>query len=265
MKKGSFPEETQDFFSTECLGNVIVIRFRGNLLHMAADLNARNKLLNLFDRVEKEDSIKVVVMLFSGERIGRQELLEFYQHIFTSKMGIDSIHRMFNIVDQVILKIVGLNKTVIYAAAGKMILLFLNISLACDYRIFADNTIFENPYLEMGSVSKGGGLYFLAKLLGPQKASRLLLSGNDIHAKEAFALGIVDRVVSTDRFEEELFSAAQELSRKPAGSMAGTKKLTNYHFKDLKDYLEQENQVLLRIIRAPDLNSAFWKKVTASR
>jgi enoyl-CoA hydratase/carnithine racemase len=265
MRKGPFPEEQHDFFSTECHGSVLVIRFKGNLLHMATDLNARNKLLNLFDRVEKEDSIKVIVILSSPDRIGRQELLEFYRHIFRSKMGIDSIHRMFNIVDQVILKIVALSKTVVYAAAGKMILLFLNISLACDYRIVADNTLFENPYLEMGSVSKGGGLYFLAKMLGPLKASRLLLSGKNISAKEAFALGIVDRVVSIDRYEEQILSAAHEFSRIPAGSMIGTKKLTNFHSNDLKNYLELENQILLRIIRTPDLNSAFWEKVMGSR
>jgi len=43
--------------------------------------------------------------------------------------------------------------------------LFLNISLAYDYRIVADNTVFENLCLEYGLVPKGGGAFFLTKIL----------------------------------------------------------------------------------------------------
>ncbi len=172
MKKDLDINESQDFFLIKRVEDIIVIRLRGNLLQMATDLNARNKLLDYLDQIEKNESIKVIVILSSPEKAERQELIEFYHHIFKLKMGIDALHRMFNVVDQILLKLLGLNQIVIHANSGNVILLFLNISLACDYRIIADNTIFQNPYIQLGTIPKGGGAFFLPKLLGLKKPVR---------------------------------------------------------------------------------------------
>jgi len=60
-----------------------------------------------------------------------------------------------NVYDQLILKIVGFNKPVIYADCDEVIPLFLNMSLACDYRIVATHTIFQKPYFELETLPKG--------------------------------------------------------------------------------------------------------------
>ncbi len=110
MKKDLDINESQDFFLIKRVEDIIVIRLRGNLLQMATDLNARNKLLDYLDQIEKNESIKVIVILSSPEKADRQELIEFYHHIFKLKMGIDALHRMFNVVDQILLKLLGLNQ-----------------------------------------------------------------------------------------------------------------------------------------------------------
>jgi len=265
MKEKAGFGEVLDFFSTENIDDVVIIRFKGNLLLSATDLNARDSLLEILDRIERSDSIKMVIIVSPLEKVGRQELFEFYLHIFKSKMGIGAIHRMLNIVDQVILKIVGLNKIVIHANRGEIITLLLNLSLACDYRIIADNTIFQNPYIELGTIPKGGGAFFLSKMLGTRKAARILMSGRDISASEALTLGIVDEIVPLASLEESALKTAQDFCRKPASSLTGVKQLINYQLRNLKAYLELENQALLKIIRTPDLNSDFWKKIEASR
>lgn len=264
MKKDLDINESQDFFLIKRVEDIIVIRLRGNLLQMATDLNARNKLLDYLDQIEKNESIKVIVILSSPEKAERQELIEFYHHIFKLKMGIDALHRMFNVVDQILLKLLGLNQIVIHANSGNVILLFLNISLACDYRIIADNTIFQNPYIQLGTIPKGGGAFLLPKLLGLKKAREVLLSGTDISASEALSRGIVDRVVPFTRLEESALEMGRDICKKPASSLTGIKKLLNYHLKDLREYLELENQVLLKIIKTPDLNSEFWRNIETS-
>lgn len=55
---------------------------------------------------------------------------------------------MFNVVDQFILRLVDLNKVVVHADRGENILLFLNISLCCDYRIVSNTTGFKIGLLE---------------------------------------------------------------------------------------------------------------------
>ena len=85
-----------------------------------------------------------------------------------------------------------MSQIVIHADSGNVLPLFLNISLACDYRIVADNTLFQNPCLEFGLVPKGGGAFFLSKIMGGSKAYEFLLSEEDIAAEEALRLGCWD-------------------------------------------------------------------------
>jgi enoyl-CoA hydratase/carnithine racemase len=170
---------------------------------------------------------------------------------------------MYNAVDQIILKIVDLDKFVIHADGGQIISLFLNISLACDYRIISDNTVYKNPYLDLGMAPKGGGAFFLSRMLGYRKAYDILLSDQDITAHTAFEMGIVDKVVTLEKLED----TALEIAKKyiPAQSLIGIKRLLNFSRKELSNYLEFENQELLRIIGPPDLSSDFWEKLTQCR
>ena len=261
MARKLIADEKQNVFSIQREEDVIVICLKGNLLLAAADLTTANKLVSLLEALEKDQAIRGVVILIPPEKIGRRDLIEFYHHIFELKMGIDAIHRMFNTVDQILLRILKLNKVVVFAGRGKAVSLFLSIALVCDYRLVADDTVFQNPYFELGSVPKGGGGFLLPRFLGLQKAGEILLAAEDIGAAEALELGIVNQVVPADRLAESALKAALDFCRRPLSSLTGIKKLLNYHLKDLKEYLEMENQVLLKIIKSPGLKSEFWQNV----
>lgn len=158
-----------------------------------------------------------------------------------------AINRLYNAVNQFILRLVDFNKVIVHADSGKVISLFMNTSLACDYRIVADNTVFQNPCLELELVPKGGEAFFLSKRLGTSKAFEILLSNKDITAQEALRLGIVDKVVPLAELNEAALKIAKDFADKPIRSLAGIKRLLNYSMKELEDYLELESQVLLKM------------------
>jgi len=257
MKKDQTLDERCDFFSAKRIEHIVMIRFKENLLFYASDLSAKEKVMKYLDLVSESDSIKVVVILGFPYKSGCEEYLEFYRQVFEEKLGQQAIHRMYNAVNQLISKIVNLNKIVIHADSGRVISMFLNVSLACDYRIVADNTVFENPCLKLGLVPKGGGAFFLSKMLGSSKAFEILLSEKDFTAQEALRLGIVNKVVPSEQLEESALNTAKEFAQKPSHTLSGVKKLLNYSTKDLMECLELENQVLLRIVAS----RGFWKKV----
>lgn len=151
----------------------------------------------------------------------------------------------------------ALNKITVHADSGKVISLFLNVSLACNYRIVADDTVFENPCLKLGLVPKGGGAFLLPKMLGASRALEILLSEEDIPAQKALRLGIVDKLVSADELENAALETARGFARKPGTTLAGVKRLLSYSMKDLADFLQIENEVLLRIGESPE----FRKKL----
>ena len=263
MKNTPFLDGDYDFFSAKRIEDIVLMRFRENLLVRATDLSARNSLLDFIEHVSNSDEIKAVLIIGSPQKTGCEEYIEFYHKVFECELGQYAIQRLYNAVNQFILKIVALNKIVIYADGGRVIFLFLNVGLACDYRIVADNTVFQNPCLKLGLVPKGGGAFFLSNMLGMSRALEILLSEEDIPAREALRLGIVDKVVPPHTLEATALSIAQGFTRKPESTLAGVKKLLNYSVKDLRDFLELENQVLLRIRESPEFRKRLWECTSA--
>jgi len=247
--------EKCDLFSTEQIDEIVILRFKEDLLFRITDLSVRDAMIDYLDSVSENDSIKVIVIFSSPKKSGIEEYFEFFQKLSKSTWDENTIHRLCNVVDQFILKIMNLNKIVVHANSGRVISLFLNISLACDYRIIADNTVFQNPYIELGLVPKGGGPFFLSRMLGLSKTYEILLSNEDLTADEALRLGIVDQVVPSNELEGAALEVAHRFALKPVQTLAGIKRLLNYSAKDLKDYLDLENKELLRIVE-----QSFWER-----
>ena len=141
-----------DFFTGEIIGSVLLLNFKENLMLRATDLTSKKIFLDYLDLASRSESVKVIVIMSSPDKMGREEYLDFFDQIKQSKLESRAILILFNSVDQCILKIRSINQMVIHANSGKVLSLFLNASLACDYRIIADNTVFQNPCLEFGLV-----------------------------------------------------------------------------------------------------------------
>jgi 2-(1,2-epoxy-1,2-dihydrophenyl)acetyl-CoA isomerase len=198
--------------------------------------------------LSRTDAIKVVLVVSSPRKAGREEYCKFYNQVIQSALGINAAHKLFHAVDDLILKIKEINQIVIHADSGNVLPLFLNISLACDYRIVADNTVFQNPCLEFGLVPKGGSAFFLSKIIGTSGAYRIMLSEEDITAKEALELGLVDEIVAFNELRDVAFKVAEDFARKPARSLRCCKRLMNYSFRELREYLEFETDELTKMI-----------------
>ena len=241
-------EGDYEFFSGKRIGNILLLGLKQNLMLQLTNMVAKTMFFDYLDRISESDSLKVVVIWGSPGKTGRNEYQEFYTQVIQSILDVSAVYKMFNAVDQLILKIVELNQIVIHADSGNVLPLFLNISLACDYRVVADNTLFQNPCLEFGLVPKGGGAFFLTKRMGASKACELLLSEDDIRAEEALRLGLVDQVVPLSDLREAAMKKAEDYAGKPARSLRCIKRLISFSLKDLHEYLEFETHELTNMI-----------------
>lgn len=82
----------------------------------------------------------------------------------------------------------------------------LEIVLTCDIRIAAENATFGSPEVTLGLIPGWGGTQRLPRQIPWCQAAELLLTGKSIDAREAFRIGLVNRVISQD----QLFSTAKE-------------------------------------------------------
>jgi len=85
----------------------------------------------------------------------------------------------------------------------------LEIALACDLRIAAENASFGLTDVNLGLIPGQGGIQRLMRIIPRTVAADMILTGRSIDATEAYRLGLVNRVVPLC----ELLVAAEEYAR----------------------------------------------------
>ncbi|MEW6635808.1 MAG: enoyl-CoA hydratase-related protein [Actinomycetota bacterium] len=88
----------------------------------------------------------------------------------------------------------------------------LEIALACDIRIAAENARLGFPEVTIGIMPGAGGTQRLPRVVGSGVARELVFTGRMVDAREAKEIGLVDRLVG----EGEALEAAKELARQIA-------------------------------------------------
>jgi enoyl-CoA hydratase/carnithine racemase len=78
----------------------------------------------------------------------------------------------------------------------------LELALACDLRMAADNARVGQPETLLGVIPGAGATQRLPRLVGPARAKELIWSGRQVKADEALAIGLVDRVVPAAELED---------------------------------------------------------------
>jgi E-phenylitaconyl-CoA hydratase len=86
-------------------------------------------------------------------------------------------------------------KPVIAAINGAALGGGLEIAMACDIRIAAENATFGQPEARWGVLAGWGGTQRLPRLIPRAKAAEMLFLGSIINATEAYRLGLVNKVV----------------------------------------------------------------------
>jgi enoyl-CoA hydratase/carnithine racemase len=100
-------------------------------------------------------------------------------------------------------------KPVIAAIAGWCLTGGLELALACDVRVAAENARFGITSARIGTVAGAGGTQRLPRLIGAGRAKEILFSAEPIDAAEALRIGLVNRVVPPGHEVE----AALEMAR----------------------------------------------------
>ncbi len=99
----------------------------------------------------------------------------------------------------------------------------LELALACDLRVAADNARVGQPEILLGVIPGAGATQRLPRLVGPARAKELVWSGRQVKADEALAMGIVDRVVPAGELEDAALDWAASFASGPVVAMGVAK------------------------------------------
>jgi enoyl-CoA hydratase/carnithine racemase len=151
---------------------------------MLAALNA------IFDRIEADDDIRVMVVAGRGPRgfCSGADLATVANLVDASK------RRFIESAWQTIDRIAQLPVPTVAALHGHVLGGGLEIALACDLRLADPQTKLGLPEMQLGSVPSFGAVQRLPELIGRARALELLLGGARIDSVEAENMGLVTAV-----------------------------------------------------------------------
>ena len=89
------------------------------------------------------------------------------------------------------------------------------LALACDWRIAGDSARLGQPEILLGIIPGGGGTQRLPRLVGAARAKEIILTGRQVGAEEALAIGLVDEVVPAGEVNDRARAKAAELAGGP--------------------------------------------------
>ncbi|KRA26079.1 hypothetical protein ASD65_13095 [Microbacterium sp. Root61] len=102
-----------------------------------------------------------------------------------------------------------------------------NLALACDFLIATDRARFSQIFARRGLSADCGGSWLLPRIVGMQKAKRLLYLAEMLSASEAYALGLVLKVCAAEAFADEVESLVGKLVVAPPAAISQDKELIN--------------------------------------
>jgi enoyl-CoA hydratase/carnithine racemase len=88
-------------------------------------------------------------------------------------------------------------------------------ALLCDIRIAAEGTRFRLPELTYGVIPDTGGVAVLHQMCGPGVVSDMVLTGRVMEVDEAYAHGIVSRIVGDAELESTVREMAEHIAALP--------------------------------------------------
>ena len=138
------------------------------------------------------------------------------------------------------------------------------LAMACDMIVAADDAIFGQPEIRIGVMPGAGGTQRLTRAIGKARAMELILTGDQLPAREAAALGLVTRVVPP---EETLLAAlrlAARIAALPPVAVLAAKEAVNRAFElSLEAGLEFERRNFYLLFASDDQHegmAAFVEK-----
>lgn len=218
------------------------------------------ELQRLLDHCATDDAIRCICITGMGKAFSAgQDLAEATDPEGPSLETIVREH-----YNPLILRIRNMGKPVVAAVNGVAAGAGANIALACDIVVATASASFIQAFSKIGLIPDSGGTYTLPRLIGLQRATALMMTGDKLAATAAAAMGMIYRVYADEAFEEEYKKMTARLANMPTRGLALTKELLRQTFNNTMDQqLEQEKMIQVLAGKTEDFKEgvqAFLEK-----
>lgn len=213
----------EDVIKIERRGTIAILTFNRPKVLNAFNNNLMERTIETVKILNEDDDVRIIVVQGAGRAFSpgfdlkasaerRMESVQDWEQ--QMKLQFDFIMQFWHSPKPTIAAVHG------YCIAGAF-----ELALACDVTIAAENTRFGEPEVRFGT---GIVAMLLPWVTGPKQAKELLLTGEDqLNAKDAFRMGIINRIVPDDAVLDRALEVAKSMATAAERSVRYTKRAIN--------------------------------------
>jgi len=182
-------------------------------------LAARGQLAHLFAEMAEDEAVRYVVLAGEGEAFtAGGDIAAFLEaspeHLSRLAWNVAAPERF--------------PKPVIAKLRGYCLGVGLELALACDFRVAADDVELGLPEVGLGMIPGSGGTQRLARLVGLGRAKDVVMRRRRISAEEALAWGLVSEVVPVGELEAAVDRVIADLDQLSPLALRMAKRVLNH-------------------------------------
>jgi len=227
----------------------------------ALNIKTREEGAALFDQLRNDDSVGVVVITGAGDKafIAGADIAEFAGRTAMMQRDVMTARSLFTALDTFPKPIIAMING--YCLGGGC-----ELALACDIRVASETASFGQPEINLGIIPGGGGTQRLTRLVGEGKAMEMILTGEIIDAKTAFAIGLVNHLVPAAELEAKTMEIANRIAEKSPIALSLAKESVKLASRSNLDEGLRRKWISLPSVSPPKIrmkaSARFWRSVS---
>jgi enoyl-CoA hydratase/carnithine racemase len=201
-------------------------------------------------RLDADESVGAIVIRGGGERafVAGADIKEFPSLRETPREGGSARG-----IQKVAAEVERLRTPVIAALHGFCLGGGLELAMACDVRVAAEDAQLGQPEIKLGLLPGGGGTQRLPRLVGHGRALLMNMTGDPISGTQAYEWGLVERAVPREQLLDAALETARTIAERSPHAIAVIKEVAaETRDLPLADGLRREAEAFMRCLASED-------------
>jgi enoyl-CoA hydratase/carnithine racemase len=220
-------------------GPLAIVRFNRPERLNAFPREMYRKLHEVLGDLEKDETARVAILTGVGRAFSAGEDLKELES--DRELSREEVRASLALLQDITRRIAGSRLVYVAAVNGVAAGFGAELAIACDLRLGSRSARFLFPEVRRGLFVTNGVTHLLPRVAGIGRALSLLLTGDEVDARAAEALGLLETVVS----EEDVVESAKALARRIAANAPRSVRLTKRALREgaagnLEDALRRE-------------------------
>jgi len=202
-----------EFFNCEIDDSVATVSLLGPSAPRLQELG--DELVDILLRLQEDRAVRVILLSDADGSFDATMGLRTAAEERAQGEGIKNMAAALDTVRRVVTLIQETGKPVMAAVSGDVRDAGFGLVMAADVRMACATATFTLQDMRHGLLPDWGLTYTLPRLIGPNRTLELFWSGRSVPAEEAARMGLVDRVVRSDVWDDEVARFARHLTQIP--------------------------------------------------